>query len=195
VPYSEVNPEELRKARLMEDIMFGRGKIGGPFSLTDHTGARRALTDFRGQLTVLYFGYIGCPDVCPTDLSQIARAIESLGTDSGRVQPLFVTVDPARDTLPILAQYVANFHPRLVGLTGSEEEIRGVAELYRVYFQKVTAERSGDPFVDHSAFLYILDGNGDYLGSFPPGTPAERLARVLREHLAEGKDFRRSPTS
>lgn len=180
-----VDGEALRKARLMEDLMWGRAAIGGSFSLLDHAGERRRLEDFRGKVVVLYFGYTFCPDVCPTDLLAVARMIDSLGPAGERVQPLFVTLDPGRDTAEQLALYVAHFHPRLVGLRGTEEEVARVAGLYRVYSRKVPARDGPQYFLDHSAHIYLLDGRGRYVGTFPPGTPPERMAEVVRELLEE----------
>ncbi|HXF65430.1 MAG TPA: SCO family protein [Burkholderiales bacterium] len=177
--------EALLKARLMEDIMWGRAAVGGSFSLLDHAGQRRALEDFRGKVVVLYFGYTFCPDVCPTDLVAVARMIDSLGPAGEQVQPLFVTLDPERDTAEQLALYVAHFHPRLLGLRGTEEEVARVAGLYKIYSRKVPARGSPHYLLDHSAYIYLLDGRGRYVGTFPPGTPPERMAEVVRELLEE----------
>ena len=98
--------------------MWNREPVGGPFSLVDHEGRRRTEADFRGKLLLVYFGYTSCPDICPTDLMEIARALTLLGAESEAVQPLFITLDPERDTVAHLAEYIPNFSPRLVGLTG-----------------------------------------------------------------------------
>ena len=116
--------EETSAARLMDDLMWNRGPIGGPFALIDHTGKPHTDKDFRGKLLLIYFGYSYCPDACPTDLQQIGLAVDRLGPDGEAVQPLFITLDPERDTAAHLADYVPLFHPRLIGLTGSAEEIR-----------------------------------------------------------------------
>jgi protein SCO1/2 len=181
-----LDEEALRKARLMEDIMWGRAAVGGPFSLVDHTGRRRTLEEFGGKVVLLYFGYTFCPDVCPTDLLAMARAIELLGADGERVQPLFITLDPERDTPQQLAQYAAHFHPRLLALSGTREEVARVAERYRVYFKKVAQRDSPHYLLDHSAYIYLLDTRGQYAGTFPPGTPPERLIPVVRELLVAG---------
>ena len=172
-----MDAEKLRRARMMEDLMLGRGEIGGPFTLTDHTGARRSLADFRGKVVLLYFGYAYCPDVCPTDLAQIAALLRSLGPNAP-VQALYVTVDPERDTPGHLAVYVGAFDPRIVGLTGSVEEVRAVAQRYKAYFAKAR-----DGLMEHSANFYILDREGRFAGSLPPGTKADRLADVVRDKL------------
>ncbi len=180
-PQSEVDPEKLRRARMMEDLMAARGAIGGPFVLTDHHGARRSLADFRGKVVVLYFGYTYCPDVCPTDLMEIAGLLRLLGDRAREVQAIYVSVDPERDTPDHLAGYVMAFDPRILGLTGSVAEIRAVAERYKAYFAKVP---SGQGYLmEHSANFYVLDREGKFGGSLPPGTKAERLADVVRERL------------
>ena len=172
-----VDAEKLRRARMMEDLMLGRGEIGGPFTLTDHTGARRSLADFRGKVVLLYFGYTYCPDVCPTDLAQIAALLRSLGPKAP-VEAVYVTVDPERDTPGHLAAYLGAFDPRIVGLTGSVEEVRAVAERYKAYFAKAPAG-----LMEHSANFYVLDRGGRFAGSLPPGTKSERLADVVRDKL------------
>jgi protein SCO1/2 len=117
--------------------------------------------------------------VCPTDLRSIGLALEQLGKSAEEVQPLFVTLDPDRDTPQRLASYVAFFHPRLIGLTGDASSIRQAARAYKVYFAKVpTSEK--DYTIDHSGYIYLMDRAGHYLGFFPPGTPPERMAEVIR---------------
>jgi cytochrome oxidase Cu insertion factor (SCO1/SenC/PrrC family) len=176
-----LDAEKLRRARMMEELMAGRGEIGGPFTLTDHTGQRRSLSDYRGKVVVLYFGYTYCPDVCPTDLAQIASLLRSLGEQAAEVQALYITVDPERDTASQLSNYVTAFDARIVGLTGTVEEVRAVADRYRAYFAKVPA--ADQYLIEHSANMYIVDRQGRFAGTLPPGTKAERLADVVRERL------------
>lgn len=184
---------EAPQARLMEELMWNRTGIGGPFTLTDHTGRKRALKDFRGRFTLLYFGFTNCPDVCPTDLYSMSKAIEELGPDGEKVNLVFVTLDPERDTPEKLAQYISLFHPRLVALTGTPGEIRNAANLYKVYFQKTKlGEGANDYTVDHSAFVYLLDPEGRYLGFYPPNTSPDRIAQIVRQWLQE-KSVRRMP--
>lgn len=182
-PRAEIDHEALRKARLMEDVMFGRAAIGGPFLLTDHHGRRRSLDEFRGKVVLLYFGYTFCPDVCPTDLVAISKTIEAFGPSGEKIQPLFVTLDPERDTIEQLGLYVTHFHPRLIGLTGTLQEIGKVTELYKVYFKKVPAREGPHYFLDHSAYIFVLDEQGKYYGTFPPGTSTKRLTSVVWELL------------
>jgi protein SCO1/2 len=172
-------PAERSAAELMDVVMWSREPIGGPFALIDQTGARRTDADFRGKILLVYFGFTYCPDVCPTDLQEIAAAIDRLGPAGDAVQPLFITVDPERDTPAHLKDYVPLFHPHLVGLTGSAAAIRDAARAYRAYYAKVPLER-GDYTVDHSAFIYLMGRDGAYLGFFPPGTSADLMVGTLR---------------
>jgi cytochrome oxidase Cu insertion factor (SCO1/SenC/PrrC family) len=171
-------------AELMDAVMWAREPIGGPFALIDHTGKPRTDADFRGKLLLVYFGFTYCPDVCPTDLQNIGLALDKLGAAGDAVQPLFITVDPDRDTVAHLADYVPMFHPRLIGLTGDASAIHKAAEAYRVYYAKVPNEAGTDYTVDHSAFIYVVGARGEYLGFFPPGTTPERIAEGLRPKLS-----------
>jgi protein SCO1/2 len=171
-------------AEIMDILMWNREPVGGPFELTDHTGRTRSERDFRGRLMLVYFGFTYCPDVCPTDLQAIGLALDKLGTDAASVQPLFISVDPERDTSEHLAEYVPLFHPRLIGLTGGTEAIRKAADAYKVYYAKIPLGKEGSDYtVDHTAFIYLMDREGNYLGFFPPGTSADRMVEIIRPHL------------
>jgi len=173
-------------AETMDILMWNREPVGGPFELVDHTGKARTERDFRGKLMLVYFGFTYCPDICPTDLQAIALALDKLGADADSVQPLFVTLDPERDTQEHLAEYVKLFHPRLIGLTGGTEAIRRAADAYKVYYAKVLLGKdAGDYTVDHTAFIYLMDRDGNYLGFFPPGTSADRMVEIIRPRLVE----------
>ena len=178
-----VADEPPSAAQMMEDLMYGRGTVGGPFTLTDQTGNRRSDSEFRGKLMVVYFGYTFCPDVCPADLMAITQALDALGPAAKDVQPLFITIDPERDTA-MLAAYVAAFHPSLVGLTGSAQEVRKVANSYNAYYSIVPGARHGEYSIDHAGVIYLMGRNGEYLGFMPPQTSSDRLTDVLRKYLA-----------
>ena len=177
--------QERAAAQLMDDLMYGRGTVGGPFSLTDQTGRRRNDTEFRGKLLIIYFGYTYCPDVCPTELQQIGLAVEHLGDVGSAVQPLFITIDPARDTPEVLAQYVPSFHPRLLGLTGTSDEIAAVAQEFKVVYTKYQPSDGGPYLIDHTGFVYIVDRSGKYRGFFPPGTPEDRMREMIKAILGQ----------
>jgi protein SCO1/2 len=166
----------------------GTALVGGPFTLTDQFGQRRSDAEFRGKLMLVYFGYTYCPDVCPTELQAITTALNELGPAADAVVPIFITFDPARDTVEQMRAYAANFDPRLVALTGSEAEIAAVAKAYRVYYAKRPPDASSDAgddyLMDHSAVVYLMDRDGGYLAHFTPGTPAKTYVETLREHLS-----------
>jgi cytochrome oxidase Cu insertion factor (SCO1/SenC/PrrC family) len=178
-----VAEEQPSAAQMMDDLMYGRGTVGGPFTLTDQTGRLRSDTEFRGKLMIVYFGYSYCPDVCPTDLMAITQALDALGPAADGVQPLFITIDPERDNKG-LADYVAAFHRSFVGLTGSPEQIRKVANSYKAFYVKVQDERSADYSIDHAGVIYLMGRNGEYLGFMPPQTNPDRLTEILRKYLA-----------
>ncbi len=163
--------------------------FGGPFELVDHDGMVRTDRDFHGRYVLLYFGYTYCPDICPASLQEIAAALEQLGDDGRDVQPVFVTVDPKRDTSMVLKGYVAQFGERFVGLGGSEKQIRGLAKAYRLHRVKVVPEWSegeDDYLVDHSSLTFLLGPDGNVVTLFPHNTPADTMAMRLRGYLMPG---------
>jgi cytochrome oxidase Cu insertion factor (SCO1/SenC/PrrC family) len=181
---AEPTGSDRSAAELMDALMWNREPVGGPFSLVDHTGRPRTEADFRGKWLVIYFGYTHCPDICPTDLQAIAQAVERLGARGEAVQPLFITLDPERDTAGHLAEYVPLFHPRMIGLTGAPQAIRRAAAAYKVFYARAPAARPSDYGLDHTAFIYLVDPTGRYVGFLPPATPADRLEHILRQHLS-----------
>ncbi len=178
-----VAEEQPSAAQMMDDLMYGRGTVGGPFTLTDQAGRRRSDSEFRGRLMIVYFGYTFCPDVCPADLMAITQALDALGPQAQGIQPVFITLDPERDT-KVLADYVAAFHRSLIGLTGSPEEIRKIANAYKAFYAKVPGEREGEYAIDHTGIIYLMGRDGKYLGFMPPQTNPDRLTEVLRKYLA-----------
>jgi len=159
--------------------------IGGPFSLTDHNGRAVTQQDFRGKFMLVMFGYTYCPDVCPTQLSTASDAIDALGEHGASVIPIFITIDPERDTAAHLKEYVSYFHPSMIALTGTPEQIKSVAKAYRVYYAKVQ-ENKDDPedyLMDHSALIYLMGPDGKFLAHFSHGTDAETMATRIREFL------------
>ena len=178
---------ERSAAELMDIVMWGRESIGGPFTLTDHNGQRRTDVDFRGKLLLISFGFLGCADVCPADLLAIADAVDKLGHTGDAVQPLFITVNPEWDTPEQLKSYVALFHPRMIGLTGSRRQIADVSRAFKVYSARTTPDDRTDPNFDHSSLVYVVGTDGKYVGFLPPGTPADRMVEFLRLNLAEGR--------
>ncbi|AMJ59029.1 SCO family protein [Bosea sp. PAMC 26642] len=171
-------------ASAMDDRLATR--FGGPFTLTDHTGRRVSDRDFQGRFMLVYFGFTRCTDTCPIDLPTIAQALDAVGPAADKLVPLFITVDPGNDTPPVLAAYVAAFHPRLIGLTGSEAEIAEVARAYKVHRRKLTQPHHGasEYAVDHGSLTYLMGTDGRFVTLLPHNSGAGRLAAILRKYLA-----------
>jgi protein SCO1/2 len=165
----------------MKPQVSGTPLIGGPFSLTDRNGKRVTEKTYAGKYLLVFFGYTYCPDVCPSELQVMSAALDQLGPDAEKIQPLFITIDPARDTPQVMKDYVSNFNPRLVGLTGSEEDIAAVAAKYRVYDGKAPGAKSAtDYLMDHSAIVYLMRPDGTFLKHFTYGTDPKALAEAIR---------------
>lgn len=157
---------------------FARG-----FSLTDHTGARRALADYRGKIVVVFFGYTQCPDVCPTTLSDMAQVRKKLGADADRLQVIFITVDPERDTRELLAQYVPGFDPSFVGLYGTSDEIAKTAKEFKIFYQKSPGKTPTSYTIDHTAGSYVFDKDGRVRLFLKHGAGIEPIVADLKKLL------------
>jgi cytochrome oxidase Cu insertion factor (SCO1/SenC/PrrC family) len=160
----------------------GTVSVGGPFTLVDQDGKTRRDADFRGKLMLVYFGYTHCPDVCPTELQTMADAVEQLGGQATEVQPIFITVDPERDTPELLKTYAEAFDPRLVALTGMPAQVADAARAYKVYYKTAKLE-NGEYLVDHSSFVFLMDRDGRYAAHFGPNTTAEQMAAAIKRRL------------
>ena len=156
--------------------------IGGPFELIDHSG--RAVTDefYRGKYLLISFGYTSCPDICPTTLLEISTTLNRLGVDARKIQPLFITLDPERDSPQVLAEYVANFHPQITGLTGTADQVAAAAKAFRTYYRKKVLTDE-DYVVDHSTITFLMAPGGRYLTHFAFGTPPEIMARRIKNRF------------
>jgi protein SCO1 len=156
--------------------------IGGPFTLQDSSGKPVTDRDFRGRYMLVYFGYTFCPDVCPTTLSSVADALDKLGPDAAKVRPVFITVDPKRDTPEVVGKYAAAFAPGIVGLTGTPEEIARVAKAYRVYYAEHRTGPEPDNYtMDHSSVLYLMDPNGAFLAPVRADQSGDEIAANLKK--------------
>ena len=157
--------------------------IGGPFTLEDGTGKLVTDQSFRGKYMLVYFGYTFCPDVCPTTLTAVSDAMDKLGTNTAsHIQPLFITVDPKRDTPPVVAQYAAAFGPRIQGLTGTAEQIAQVAKEYRVYYaEHRTGPGPGDYSMDHSSVLYLMGPDGGFVAPVRADQSGDEIAANLKK--------------
>jgi protein SCO1/2 len=156
--------------------------IGGPFRLINQDGQAVTEQDFRGRPFLAFFGFTHCPDVCPTTLFEVSEVFRNLGSDADRVRAVFFTVDPERDTPAALKEYLSSFDPRLSGLTGSLEDIAGVAKSYRAIYRKVPLEQGGYT-MDHTAIVYLMDKQGRFVAPFSLKRTTEASAAELRKHL------------
>jgi protein SCO1/2 len=157
--------------------------LGGPFALTDQSGRAVTEADFAGRFLLVYFGFTYCPDVCPTELGTIAASMDALGDQAERVTPVFVTVDPERDTPEVMADYVSRFHPRMMGLTGTPEQVAAAARAYRVFYAKVDRPEMTQYLMDHSSFIYLVGPDGRVRSLFRPNTDPEAIAQAVRGQL------------
>ena len=169
-----------------QDPQFTGSSFGRDFALHDHNGKDRKLADFRGKAVVVFFGYTQCPDVCPTTLATLAETMKELGPDANRVQVLFITVDPDRDTAELLSQYVPAFDPRFLGLRGSADETERTAKEFRVRYQKQPGTSPGAYTMDHSAGTFIFDRQGRLRLHARLAQGSDVFARDLRELLKAG---------
>ena len=164
-------------------VVTGKALIGGPFSLVNQDGERVTEKDFRGKYMLVYFGYTYCPDICPAELQVMSAALDELGEKAENVTPVFITVDPERDTVEQMKSYVGNFHPRLVGLTGSKEDVQAAAKAYRVYYARAKSDSATDYLMDHASIVYLMSPEGEYLAHFAYGTGVEKMAKGIAKFL------------
>jgi len=157
--------------------------IGGPFELTAHTGETVTLDSLSGRFALLYFGYTNCPDFCPTDLQKIAVVLNDLGDRASRVQPVFITIDPARDTPDRLAEYVPLFDDRILGLSGTAAQVDRAAKAFKVYYRKAETEAASDYLMDHSLYVYLLGPDGKLLALFDNKATAEDITAALNHYI------------
>jgi protein SCO1/2 len=187
IVFWQIHKDDAQRMELREAAMHPQAtSIGGPFSLINQDGKTVHDTDFRGKYLLVYFGYTYCPDLCPTGLEGIAHALDLLGSDASKVKPLFITIDPARDTPAKIKEYVASFHPDIVGLTGTPEQIDAVAKAYKVYYAKGENVDENDYIMDHSNLIYVMDPRGAFLTTFPDDADPAAMVGTLHS-LWEGK--------
>jgi protein SCO1/2 len=166
-------------------ITSGTAAIGGPFTLVATNGEDVSDQTYRGKWLLTFFGYTYCPDACPTALNNISVALEKLGSDAAKLQPLFVTVDPHRDTREVMRDYLQSFDPRIIGLTGTLDQIDRVAKEYRVYVaqQKSESDEANNYLVSHSAYIYLIDPDGKFVNVIQSGEAGEDIAAWLRKEM------------
>jgi protein SCO1/2 len=165
----------------------GHVPIGGPFELVDQSGETVTQAAFAGQYTLVYFGFTYCPDVCPTALWAMTQALDRLAEEApekaAQVTPVFITIDPERDDVAAMKDYAAHFHPRLVALTGTPDQIAAVAREYRVYYRKVEEDPDSPYMMDHSGFIYLMGPDGDFLKSFTHQTQPDEMRAELEKRV------------
>ena len=162
--------------------------IGGPFTLIDHNGKIVKSSDYEGKILIVYFGYTFCPDVCPTDLQKISLGLDMLERnklETSHFQPIFISIDPERDTVEVMNEYVENFHPSLIGLTGTTEQIKAAAKNYKVYYQKAANSEDDYYLMDHSSIIYVIGPDGKYLSHFTSLDSQKIIANRLSHYLDE----------
>jgi protein SCO1 len=177
-------PQIISPAKVTTQEGSGTPAIGGAFSLLNTTGKPVTNTDFRGKLMLVYFGFSHCPAICPTDLAIISTVSDELKDHKDEFQPIFITIDPARDTPERLATFMKNFDPHIIALTGTEEQVKQAVAAYKIFSTKVTDPKAEQAYtIDHSAFIYLIDKEGNYITHFPHGENAEKIVAEVRKHL------------
>ncbi|KAI0029386.1 SCO1/SenC-domain-containing protein [Vararia minispora EC-137] len=192
--YFDWEKQRLQKQREEERLSrsYGRPTVGGPFELTTHDGRPFSDKDLLGKWSLIYFGFTNCPDICPEELDKMTEAVDILDKEFGPlVQPIFITVDPARDTPAQLARYVADFHPRMVGLRGDYAASKAVCRAYRVYFSTPPGTQPGDDYlVDHSIYFYFMDPDGKFVDAFGKASAVPDVVERVRKEFAAWKEER-----
>ncbi|KAI9889604.1 MAG: Cu-binding protein [Vezdaea aestivalis] len=191
IVYFQYEKERLDRKRIAEHSKgAGKPKVGGPFILVDQDGVVYDSDErMKGKYALIYFGFSHCPDICPEELDKMADMIDRVQAEHpGKLAPIFVTCDPARDTPAVIKSYLEDFHPSLIGLTGSWEQIRDMCKLYRVYFSTPQGVQPGmDYLVDHSIYFYLMDPDGDFVEVIGRQTSADEGAKVISDHMSDWK--------
>ncbi|KAL4063272.1 SCO1/SenC-domain-containing protein [Scleroderma yunnanense] len=175
------------KQKSLESRSVGRANVGGPFLLTSHDNKPFSDKDLLGKWNFVYFGFTNCPDICPAELDKIGAVITPLEKEHGEIfQSVFISVDPARDTATQMKRYLADFHPRIIGLMGDYATTKSVCKAYRVYFSTpLNADPKGDYLVDHSIYVYLMDPNGQFVEAFGQSTTAEEVVERVKKEITE----------
>ncbi|XP_040572788.1 protein SCO2 homolog, mitochondrial [Lepeophtheirus salmonis] len=179
--------KEIAKARQRS---VGKAAIGGDFELIDHTGKTVTNKDFKGHWIMLYFGFTHCPDICPDEMEKMALVKDKLVTKSqsdgaidGQIVPLFITVDPARDGVKEVSEYIKEFHPAMIGLTGTMDAVTTAAKTFRVYFSAGPAEYENDYIVDHTIIIYLINPDGEFVDYYGQSKTAEQITQSITKHM------------
>ncbi|XP_022090424.1 protein SCO1 homolog, mitochondrial-like [Acanthaster planci] len=164
---------------------LGKAAIGGPFSLVDHNGKPKTNKDYLGQWLLLYFGFTHCPDICPDELEKMVSAVEKINNSPNlpNITPLFISIDPERDTVEVMGAYVKEFYPGLIGLTGTKEQVEEIARNFRIYFSQGPKDEDNDYIVDHSIIMYLLNPDGQFVDYFGQNKTDEQVAGGIAHHM------------
>ncbi|KAG8995773.1 Cu-binding protein [Tulasnella sp. JGI-2019a] len=188
---SEKQKVQERRAKELKSSKSGRPKVGGPFSLLDQDGKTFTEQDLMGNWSLVYFGFTNCPDICPEELDKMGVVVDSIEKHYGAdaVKPVFISVDPARDSVEQVKKYLEDFHPQMVGLTGTYDAVKSVCKSYRVYFSTPPDTKAGDDYlVDHSIYFYLMDPEGQFAGAFGKATTAEEVKKQYDDAVKEWKE-------
>ncbi|KAK4145783.1 protein SCO1, mitochondrial [Dichotomopilus funicola] len=193
--YFENEKQRMQRKRVAESSKgVGKPKVGGPFSLIDQNGKTVTDGDLKGRYSLVYFGFTHCPDICPEELDKMARMIDLVEAQRpGGMTPVFVTCDPARDGPKELKDYLAEFHPKFLGLTGTYDQIKAMCKAYRVYFSTPTEVKPGqDYLVDHSIYFYLMDPEGDFVEALGRQHSPDQAAKIILDHMKDWKGVLKS---
>ncbi|KAI3544315.1 SCO1/SenC [Colletotrichum filicis] len=184
--YFEAEKQRMERKRIAEATKgMGRPKVGGQFELTDQNGNKFTSEDMKGRYALVYFGFTHCPDICPDELDKMAQMYDLVEKQRpGSVLPLFITCDPERDTPKVVKEYLSEFHPKFIGLTGTYDEIKAMCKLYRVYFSTPQHVKPGqDYLVDHSIYFYLMDPEGDFVEALGRQHSPSQAAKIILDHM------------
>ncbi|KAK3336646.1 SCO1/SenC-domain-containing protein [Cercophora scortea] len=188
--YFEFEKGRMQRKRIADAAKgVGRPKVGGPFELIDQNGKTVTDADLKGRYSLVYFGFSHCPDICPEELDKMARMYDLVQAERpGVMLPVFVTCDPARDTPAVLKEYLSEFHPDFIGLTGTYDQVKAMCKAYRVYFSTPTEVKPGqDYLVDHSIYFYLMDPEGDFVEALGRQHSPDQAAKVILDHMKDWK--------
>ena len=185
VTEEKATPEKEHTHALPKDRTYGKALIGGEFTLTNHAGETFSNKDLLGKHSLVFLGFTHCPAICPTAMLSVTNAMNQLGEKASEVTPVFISVDPERDTPERLKEYFADYHPSIVGLTGTPEQVKQVAAAYKAYYAPMTADETGNYDMSHSSFLYLMSPEGEYVAHFPHTVGEEILVEEISKRLAD----------
>ncbi|XP_043924085.1 protein SCO1 homolog, mitochondrial [Protopterus annectens] len=184
--FKKEKEETLEKERTRS---MGRPALGGPFSLIDHTGRRRTSQDYLGQWLLIYFGFTHCPDVCPEEMEKMVEVVDEIDKIKSlpNLTPLFITIDPERDNVEAVAKYVKEFSPKMIGLTGSHQEVEQVSRAYRVYYSPGPRDEDNDYIVDHTIIMYLIGPDGSFIEYYGQNKKNSEIASSIASHMRKYK--------